>query len=279
MNSTMLISNSALTSEPTKRVDESSSIRSQHTGLFVFTVGVAVAAGLVIGLALVLALAFPSRSTAAATKTVDMLDLKFTVPSISVAPGDTVTWTNSDKVRHTVTSKGGSLLASPDIKGGESFSFTFPAAGTFPYFCEIHPDMKGTVTVAAAAAAVVPPPPAPKPTAAAPAMPGHSSMATPAPSPTKVAPAPPIPAPVPVPAPVAMAPSGATPPVAASPVDPPPAPVACVPTFEPLGPLVKHLQAAHLEESPSQQIEDLLDLDQYTLTHTVLLNNMLTGGC
>ncbi|MGQ0742840.1 MAG: hypothetical protein ACT4OS_00575 [Acidimicrobiales bacterium] len=64
-----------------------------------------------------------------------------------------------------------------------------------------------------------------------------------------------------------------------APAAPAPPAAACVATFEPIGPLMKHLQAAHLEESPAQQIADLLDLDQYTLTHTVLVNNMLTGGC
>ncbi|MGH3851556.1 MAG: hypothetical protein ACRDRT_18010, partial [Pseudonocardiaceae bacterium] len=69
--------------------------------------------------------------------------------------------------------------------------------------------------------------------------------------------------------------------VTAPAADPAPAAPAesCVPTFAPVGPLMKHLQAAHLEESPSQMVADLLNLDQYTLTHTVLVNNMLTGGC
>lgn len=39
--------------------------------------------------------------------------------------------------------------------------------------------------------------------------------------------------------------------------------------------LVQHIDAGHLEESPSQQIADLLDLGQYTTTHTTLLGSLL----
>ncbi|MGQ0742839.1 MAG: plastocyanin/azurin family copper-binding protein [Acidimicrobiales bacterium] len=241
---------------------------------------VAAVIGALAGLIVLTLMLSESRSTAATTKTIDMFDIKFAVPALTVAPGDTVTWTNSDNVRHTVTSRGGSELASPDIKAGESFSHTFATVGTFNYFCEIHPDMKGTVTVSATAAAApvaaapaaIAPVPAPAgpvvvmPVPAAPTpMGGHSSAAK-------------APAVVPVPAPSVTppAPSGPASPAAAAPASPT---APCSPTFEPIGPLVKHLQAAHFEESPSQQIADLLDLDQYTLTHTVLVNNMLFGPC
>jgi len=53
-----------------------------------------------------------------------------------------------------------------------------------------------------------------------------------------------------------------------------------------LVPLLQHLAAAHLGESPGQQVSDLLNLDQYILTHTTLVENMiaptegvLTGTC
>ncbi|HWU20366.1 MAG TPA: hypothetical protein VN088_02500 [Nocardioides sp.] len=39
--------------------------------------------------------------------------------------------------------------------------------------------------------------------------------------------------------------------------------------------LVQHVDAGHLEESPSQQVADLLDLDQYAATHATLLGNLL----
>ena len=42
-----------------------------------------------------------------------------------------------------------------------------------------------------------------------------------------------------------------------------------------LTPLVAHIDAAHLGESPGQQAQDLLNVNQYVLTHTTLIENML----
>ena len=49
-----------------------------------------------------------------------------------------------------------------------------------------------------------------------------------------------------------------------------------------VAPFWAHFQAAHLETSPGQQVADALDLDQYVLTHTVLVEDMLdpiVGTC
>jgi plastocyanin len=63
----------------------------------------------------------------------------------SIAKGDTVTWTNKMGFAHTVTADDGSFDSK--LSGGGTFSHTFPAAGSFPYSCTIHPSMKGTITV------------------------------------------------------------------------------------------------------------------------------------
>ena len=65
---------------------------------------------------------------------------------ISIAAGDTLTWTNNDVTAHTSTGDDGSWN-SGSIAPGASFSKTFPSAGTFVYHCTIHPGMVGTVTV------------------------------------------------------------------------------------------------------------------------------------
>jgi predicted secreted protein with PEFG-CTERM motif len=72
--------------------------------------------------------------------------------------GGTVTWENNDTAAHTAT--GGSATEGPSgvfdsslIMAGSSFSHTFDAAGTFDYFCMVHPWMAGTVIVEDAAAA------------------------------------------------------------------------------------------------------------------------------
>ena len=70
----------------------------------------------------------------------------FTPGTLEVAVGTTVTWMNTDSVGHTSTSNG-SGWDSGIIQPGRQFSFTYQAAGTFPYHCAIHPGMVGTVTV------------------------------------------------------------------------------------------------------------------------------------
>ena len=77
---------------------------------------------------------------------VSIENFAFNPPNISVAPGTTVTWVNNDTVPHTTTADDGTW-DSETLQPGQSFSFTFSSAGTFPYHCEIHPFMTGTVTV------------------------------------------------------------------------------------------------------------------------------------
>jgi len=65
---------------------------------------------------------------------------------VSVSVGGTVTWMNNDNTAHTSTANGGAF-DSGTIAPGASFSRTFPAAGSFPYHCTLHPGMVGTVNV------------------------------------------------------------------------------------------------------------------------------------
>jgi plastocyanin len=70
----------------------------------------------------------------------------FSPNPVEVKVGETVTWINDDSGRHTVTSKDGTFDSGVMGKG-QSFSFTFDKAGEYPYFCEPHPNMVGTVVV------------------------------------------------------------------------------------------------------------------------------------
>ena len=73
--------------------------------------------------------------------------------SLSVAQGDTVTWTNLDTVEHDVfVTNGPASFRSPMLAKGESWSHTFSTAGSYSYICSVHPDMRASVTVAAAPA-------------------------------------------------------------------------------------------------------------------------------
>jgi len=65
---------------------------------------------------------------------------------IVVAPGTTVTWTNSDDDPHTVTATDKSFHSAA-MDTDESYSFTFTRPGEYAYFCSLHPHMTGKVIV------------------------------------------------------------------------------------------------------------------------------------
>jgi plastocyanin len=76
----------------------------------------------------------------------------FTPASISINAGDTVEWANVDTAAHTVT--GGSPADGPSgvfdsslLMGSGNYSFTFDEAGSYDYFCMVHPWMVGSVSV------------------------------------------------------------------------------------------------------------------------------------
>ena len=66
--------------------------------------------------------------------------------TLTVPVGSTVTWTNRDDIPHTVVSTEG-VFKSKVLDTDEKFSFTFSKAGSYPYFCSIHPKMTGKVVV------------------------------------------------------------------------------------------------------------------------------------
>jgi plastocyanin len=80
---------------------------------------------------------------------VDIAGFAFSPQTITVAVGDTVTWTNADAQGHTATADDGSFDTGT-IARNTSKSVTFDTAGTFAYHCRIHPSMTATISVAAA---------------------------------------------------------------------------------------------------------------------------------
>jgi plastocyanin len=90
-----------------------------------------------------LAVAAPAQ---AATVDVKIKKTGFSPSSVRIDFGDAVKWTNSDTTNHQVVADNGSF-ASPILKPGTSFSFTFKTAGRFPYHDAIHPAFKGVVRV------------------------------------------------------------------------------------------------------------------------------------
>ena len=71
--------------------------------------------------------------------------------------GTTITWTNTRSIIHTTTAGAGSPSGEWDsgiLNTNQTFPFTFDVAGTFPYYCTVHPSsMRATVTVVEAGAA------------------------------------------------------------------------------------------------------------------------------
>jgi Icc protein len=82
----------------------------------------------------------------AETTEVKIDNFSFGPGTVTVPVGTTVTWTNRDDIPHTVVSTDG-VFKSKVLDTDEKFSYTFGKAGTFPYFCSIHPKMTGKVIV------------------------------------------------------------------------------------------------------------------------------------
>jgi len=94
------------------------------------------------------ALAQPAAAATPQAKTMEVKidNFKFGPEALTVPVGTTVTWTNRDDIPHTVVSTDG-VFKSKVLDTDEKFSFTFAKAGTFDYFCSIHPKMVGKVVV------------------------------------------------------------------------------------------------------------------------------------
>jgi plastocyanin len=102
-------------------------------------------------IAMLLLVAGSSRVTAsdqpsAANVAVKIDNFVFGPQAITVPVGTTVTWTNSDDIPHTAVSTDG-VFKSKVMDTDEKFSYTFTKAGTYSYYCSVHPKMTGQVVV------------------------------------------------------------------------------------------------------------------------------------
>ena len=91
-------------------------------------------------------LAFGAVAAQDATNVVTIDNFTFTPPELTVAVGTTVKWVNHDDIPHLVVSKD-KTFRSKALDTDDSFSYTFASAGTFDYFCALHPHMVGKVIV------------------------------------------------------------------------------------------------------------------------------------
>jgi nitrite reductase (NO-forming) len=97
-----------------------------------------------------------ATSVSIVTGSSSLTDTAFQPNPVPVSVGDTVTWSNDDTQPHTVVSgengqPSGEFDSSPNfnplIAPQQTFSHTFTQAGEFPYYCALHPNMVGTVSV------------------------------------------------------------------------------------------------------------------------------------
>ncbi|WP_299303957.1 cupredoxin family copper-binding protein [uncultured Litoreibacter sp.] len=82
----------------------------------------------------------------AADHTVTITGFSFQPANLTIAAGDTVTFVNKDGAPHTATAKRGGFDTG-NLSRGKAAKITFASAGSFAYFCKIHPSMTGSIKV------------------------------------------------------------------------------------------------------------------------------------
>jgi plastocyanin len=87
----------------------------------------------------------PSGEAVRAEK-VEIVDFAYDPDPVTIQVGGKVIWLNQDSAPHTATAEDGSFDTGT-LEEGKLKSETFTQAGTYPYVCEIHPSMHGTVEV------------------------------------------------------------------------------------------------------------------------------------
>ena len=70
----------------------------------------------------------------------------FAPETLTVPANSTVTWVNKDDIPHVIASNDG-LFKSKALDTDQKYSFTFTKAGTYAYYCSIHPKMVGKIVV------------------------------------------------------------------------------------------------------------------------------------
>lgn len=77
---------------------------------------------------------------------IEIVEFTYDPDPVTIQAGGKVTWINRDAAPHTATADDGSFDTGT-LEMGKLKSESFKEAGSYPYFCEIHPDMRGTVEV------------------------------------------------------------------------------------------------------------------------------------
>jgi len=92
----------------------------------------------------------PARARGEEVKTsateVRVDNFSFGPETLTVPVNSTVTWINKDDVPHVIASNDG-LFKSKALDTDDKYSYTFTKAGTYGYYCSVHPKMVGKIVV------------------------------------------------------------------------------------------------------------------------------------
>ena len=110
---------------------------------------IALSASLPLMIAVVLATNPPrarSEQAAMASTEIKVDNFTFNPDTVTLPVNSTVTWVNKDDIPHVIASTDG-IFKSKGLDTDDKYSYTFTKAGTYKYYCSIHPKMTGTVVV------------------------------------------------------------------------------------------------------------------------------------
>ena len=80
------------------------------------------------------------------TNVVTIDNFTFAPKELTIAVGTTIKFVNHDDIPHTVVDKKLSFR-SKALDTDDAYSYTFATAGSFDYFCSLHPHMVGKIIV------------------------------------------------------------------------------------------------------------------------------------
>jgi plastocyanin len=88
-----------------------------------------------------------TTARAQTTHTVTIKNFSFNPPNLAISVGDTVTWVNEDRPRHSAWEDSSDAFDTGLLANGDSASVTFNSVGSFSYRCRPHGNMRGSITI------------------------------------------------------------------------------------------------------------------------------------
>ena len=88
----------------------------------------------------------PAPGSSNGSYTITIKDFEFTPRNLVISAGSKVTWVNKDEEPHKIA-EANSAFGSQPLDTDEGFTYEFKAAGTYEYFCTLHPRMTGKIVV------------------------------------------------------------------------------------------------------------------------------------